>query len=297
MCTDFGICTDCPHGKISTAYNAPSCVTCANGQYAVAPATGCSDCATGQFHATTGSACTSCSGGKFAQAAKATSCAHCPSGQYQDGSDYATCDTCLGFSRTNSAQGPSQWTQGNAGQLACVDKPVDCFGNYFGAATMMACGCNDDTSCRDCLGNAHGSATVLACGCNDATSCDAGCGPNQPGPLACGCNDATSCLCVGPHYGWKDGVCRPSCGQLAGPSANSLWSGSCEVLCMADAGISYDMPVCCMPNGRPAPHYGQKNGQCLGSCGTIGGTSSSDTPCAWGTTDVGTAYDVQYCCN
>jgi hypothetical protein len=156
-------CEHCPHGTISTTYNQAACVACDNGQYAIAPATGCSDCEAGQFHATSGSACTSCSGGEFAQAVKATSCVGCPSGQYQDGGDYATCDTCLGFSLTNSAQGPSQWTEGADGRTECVDKPVDCFGDYFGTATMQACGCNDDTSCRDCAGTPNGSAVLSGC--------------------------------------------------------------------------------------------------------------------------------------
>jgi hypothetical protein len=39
------------------------------------------------------------------------------------------------------------------------------------------------------------------------------------------------------------------------------------------------------------------SGQCLRSCGALGGTSSHATPCAHNSkTDAGQAYDVPYCC-
>jgi len=48
---------------------------------------------------------------------------------------------------------------------------------------------------------------------------------------------------------------------------------------------------------QPAPHWGARNGQCLRSCGAMGGTNGSDVPCSsHGWRDVGTAYDVPYCC-
>jgi hypothetical protein len=71
---------------------------------------------------------------------------------------------------------------------------------------------------------------------------------------------------------------------------------------MGSAGTAYDVPLCCVPNGRPAPHYGQKNGRCMGSCGAIGGTSSfHDYSCAnhgKGPAPGGemNAYDVPHCC-
>jgi hypothetical protein len=53
----------------------------------------------------------------------------------------------------------------------------------------------------------------------------------------------------------------------------------------------------CDPVNQPAPHWGMKNGQCLKSCGALGGTRAFASACsANGMTDVGTAYDVPYCC-
>jgi hypothetical protein len=53
----------------------------------------------------------------------------------------------------------------------------------------------------------------------------------------------------------------------------------------------------CDPVTQPAPHYGMKGGQCLPSCGMIGGTASLSDPCdTRGMIDVGTAYDATYCC-
>jgi len=155
---------------------------------------------------------------------------------------------------------------------------------------------------------------------NAWTSCSAKCGGgtqsryrqcNNPAPAHGGagcagsptmwqsCNP-TAC-CAGPHYGFKGGVCRKSCGALGGPSARSFNSGSCEQRCMGSAGTAYDVPLCCVPNGRPAPHYGQKNGRCMGSCGAIGGTSSFHDSCAnhgKGPAPGGemNAYDVPHCC-
>ena len=174
-----------------------------------------------------------------------------------------------------------------------MNKPADCFGDYFGSATMMACGCNDDTSCRDCFGNVNGGAVDLGCGCG------------APGPT--GCDNTCGSTKVLPHWGpGNGGACLPSCGILAGSSAQSFWSGSCESHCMADAGTAFDMPVCCVPNGRSAPHWGPKNGQCMQSCGGLGGDVSGNVPCAsrWcgsvrcqsapgGETN---AFDVAHCC-
>lgn len=55
----------------------------------------------------------------------------------------------------------------------------------------------------------------------------------------------------------------------------------------------------CDPIGQPSPHWGMKDGECLRSCGTLGGNASSDQPCdpqqGWFNVD-GPAYDVKYCC-
>ena len=106
----------CPHGSITTAYNAASCDACIIGQYANSPATACTDCAGGQYHATTGAACTACEVGKFAEAPAATACVHCPSGKYQDGNSPATvCTDCVS----------GKWTEGKSlGNSLCVLIPT-----------------------------------------------------------------------------------------------------------------------------------------------------------------------------
>ena len=53
----------------------------------------------------------------------------------------------------------------------------------------------------------------------------------------------------------------------------------------------------CDPETQPAPSWNVKNGQCLPSCGALGGTIASPSPCAsQGFTDVGEAWDVAFCC-
>jgi hypothetical protein len=87
-------CHHCPHGSISTTYNAAACTVCPNGQYAVAPATVCTECAPGQYHAGSGESCTDCRAGSFAESAAATKCVHCPSGKFQDAAVYHECKSC-----------------------------------------------------------------------------------------------------------------------------------------------------------------------------------------------------------
>jgi hypothetical protein len=67
---------------------------------------------------------------------------------------------------------------------------LGCDGVYCSGAVYDACSvCDGDgSSCApDCAGTPGGSATMLACGCNDATSCDYGCGPNNGINDGCGC--------------------------------------------------------------------------------------------------------------
>ncbi|MCB0361764.1 MAG: c-type cytochrome, partial [Bdellovibrionales bacterium] len=54
----------------------------------------------------------------------------------------------------------------------------------------------------------------------------------------------------------------------------------------------YVVPPICDAN-HPAPHWGVKDGKCLGSCGAIGGTAAFTDPCSnHGMLDAGKAYDV-----
>jgi hypothetical protein len=110
-----GVCLDCPHGAVSASYNAESCTTCANGQYAVATASVCSECAVGQYHETTGEVCKTCAAGKFAEGTAATSCLHCPSGKYQNALLYHECKSCP----------TATWTEGSiTGRTECVAVPT-----------------------------------------------------------------------------------------------------------------------------------------------------------------------------
>jgi hypothetical protein len=53
----------------------------------------------------------------------------------------------------------------------------------------------------------------------------------------------------------------------------------------------------CSPTTQMAPDWGAKNGQCLRSCGALGGTQALADACSnHGLTDVGAAYDAPYCC-
>lgn len=110
-----------------------------------------------------------------------------------------------------------------------------------------------------------------------------------------------------PAWGEKNGGCLPSCGGLAGTSSSPT---PCAQNGKVDAGAAYDVPFCCKDVAglpppaavcnavtQPAPAWGEKNGQCLSSCGGLGGTSSFATPCAQnGKVDAGAAYDVPFCC-
>jgi hypothetical protein len=135
---------------------------------------------------------------------------------------------------------------------------------------------------------------------------------NQPAPsnksyTGCIANwwtkDSTPARCEGaqyayPHYGIKDGKCLASCGVLGGTLAPK---SSCASNGLREVGSAYDVPNCCAslcdPKTQPSPHYGVKNGACIQSCGAMGGTLAPKSSCASnGLRDVGTSYDVPYCC-
>lgn len=53
----------------------------------------------------------------------------------------------------------------------------------------------------------------------------------------------------------------------------------------------------CDPRTQPSPHWGMKGGQCLKSCGALGGNRGLSESCErYGMRDMGNAYDVPYCC-
>lgn len=116
-------------------------------------------------------------------------------------------------------------------------------------------------------------------------------------PYCCAslCNPVTQ---PAPNWGVKSGQCLPSCGGRGGTRA---FTTSCAANGMRDVGVAYDVPYCCAslcnPATQPAPHWGVKSGQCLPSCGGIGGTRAFTSSCAAnGMRDAGGAYDVPYCC-
>jgi hypothetical protein len=107
-----------------------------------------------------------------------------------------------------------------------------------------------------------------------------------------------------PQWGEKNGQCLAGCGVIGGTSA---FTTPCDQNGKVDAGMAYDVAYCCWdgaaptpicdPVTQPSPQWGYKNGQCLPSCGGLGGTSAFETPCAQnGKVDAGSAYDVAYCC-
>ena len=104
-----------------------------------------------------------------------------------------------------------------------MDKPVDCFGVYHGTATMMACGCNDATSCLGCDNVANSGLTMQACGCNDATSClDCAGDPNGAAcDLGYGCNVPAPAPAPAPAANCWDGASCPAGTYLTNP-------GECE---------------------------------------------------------------------
>src|SRR6185295_6957392 len=118
------------------------------------------------------------------------------------------------------------------------------------------------------------------------------------------CNPVTQ---PSPHWGVKNGQCVKSCGALGGQFAPA---SACSNFGYVDVGVAYDVPFCCKagttpppapptcdPVTQPSPHWGIKNGQCLKSCGALGGNAAPPNVCSSiGAVDVGVAYDVAFCC-
>jgi len=85
-----------------------------------------------------------------------------------------------------------------------TELPLDCNNVPGGNAQILACGCNDDTSCRDCEGTPNGTKQDLNCGCGN------------PAPGECGCEEcpAEPPPCVpwdGTYYGDPDDVDTTIC--------------------------------------------------------------------------------------
>lgn len=55
-------------------------------------------------------------------------------------------------------------------------------------------------------------------------------------------------------------------------------------------------PNVCDTTKFPPPHYGTKNGQCLPSCGVLGGSNEPSKCTDHGLVSAGQSYDVEYCC-
>jgi hypothetical protein len=119
--------------------------------------------------------------------------------------------------------------------------------------------------------------------------------PGSPSSTSSACDATTQ---PAPHWGTRDGECLRSCGSIGG---TAVFEDPCWVHGMTDAGRSYETGYCCRaacdPTSQPAPHWGERNGECLPSCGSLGGTASFDDACAnHGLMDAGRAYDVSFCC-
>ena len=170
----------------------------------------------------------------------------------------------------------------------------------------------------------NGSSTVASCGTRPTTPyamgsrsarIDSSCDPSPvrytrvdwDGCVANWWKQGSSSACdpqsqPAPHWGLRDGVCRPSCGALGGTTGSN--TTPCTTSGLQDAGIAYDALYCCKaptscdPQSQPPPHWGMRDGVCRPSCGALGGTfGSNTTPCATsGLQDVGIAYDALYCC-
>lgn len=117
---------------------------------------------------------------------------------------FMMCSKCLDpYPKPSDCRGVvhGTWTRDACGECRAPFDPdrdstcSDCAGVPNGNATLLECGCNDNTSCIDCLGIPNGNAQLEVCGCNDVTSClDCLGNPNGNAQvLACGCNDNATC--------------------------------------------------------------------------------------------------------
>jgi hypothetical protein len=102
------------------------------------------------------------------------------------------------------------------------------------ACRLLACGCDDDLSCRDCRGVPRGGARMMACGCEDDKSC------RDCGGVAYGSND--SCVdsvgvrfggdgrffdCLGKKYGAAVVGCDGVCGSVHQGRGAAVCLGQC----------------------------------------------------------------------
>jgi hypothetical protein len=279
--SQHGICQHCLHGSVSTTYNAVACTVCPNGNYAVAPASECTNCAPGQFHATSGEACTDCQAGRFAEGVATLECLHCPSGKFQNGVDYTSCDDCSA----------SQWTEGQSGAMACVDKPVDCDGTYFDTKVDDECGTCDGPGKTGCDSMCFSTKTNDECGTCDGpgkTGCDSMCFSTKAHDVCgvCGGPGKTGCdstcfstkvhdvcgVCGGPGKTGCDSTCFSTksndiCGVCGGPGKTG-----CESTCFStkvDAGCGCG--VTCPVDPPTCPTWLNINSAL---------TSCTSTPCA-----------------
>ena len=101
---------------------------------------------------------------------------------------------------------------------------------------------------------------------------DPDCPPEPPPPDCCG-DPADPC-------GWEgDGTCNRGCAWGPDPDCNT------------------PPPPVCDPSTQPPPHWGQRNGRCLPSCGSLGGTHcGGGAQCPSGMSSVGDSYDCNACC-
>ncbi|MBI5508922.1 MAG: hypothetical protein HY903_09230 [Deltaproteobacteria bacterium] len=145
---------------------------------------------------------------------------------------------------------------------------------------LIGCGSESDTSLTDAVDDQASAATATAGACDPT---------RQPAP----------------HWGVRDGWCRPSCGGLGGTNCqpSSCPSGYAPVA----NGPSYDCGACCVqtatagvcnPTTQPSPDWGVRDGVCRKSCGQLGGTSCEARSCPAGYAPVanGPSYDCGACC-
>ena len=111
-----------------------------------------------------------------------------------------------------------------------------------------------------------------------------------------------------PNWGERDGICLPACSSPGGNLC--AIETSCPQGTIQVAGSFYDCNVCCMEMTnneeessicnsitQPTPNWGERNGICLPSCSTLGGTICvSDPSCPAGSQSTDLSYDCNVCC-
>jgi hypothetical protein len=179
-------CSACPHGKVTTTYNAAICNTCANGRYATSTSTECTDCVAGQFHASTGAACSNCVTGQYQTQNAGESCVNCDSGTYgKTEIAVSLAEHCV-----DCPAGEYQTTEG---RVQCEQCPEGTFSNSP-KLTVVCGGCvtgqyqpiKGQTSCAHCAVGRMGATGQT--GADADTHC-IGCtgGTYQPVPASTSC--------------------------------------------------------------------------------------------------------------